>query len=221
MENKYLSPEYVATLETIDEPNKRRAWLLGDWDVVAGGMFDDLWETSTHVVKPFDIPQSWRIDRSYDWGSSKPFSVGWWAESDGSDVTLTDGSVRSTVRGDIFRIAEWYGCTNRPNEGLRMLGTEVAKGIIERELGLKIYKRVHPGPADNSIYDVENGNSVAASMGLPVNISGTKYPGVSWIRSDKSPGSRVAGWEKLRLYLKQAKFPCLLTTKGTSWNIYF
>jgi hypothetical protein len=214
MENKYLSPEYVATLESIDEPNKRRAWLLGDWDVVAGGMFDDLWDSSVHVVKPFEIPQSWRIDRSYDWGSSKPFSVGWWAESDGSDIILPDGSIKTTVRGDIFRISEWYGCTNRPNEGLRMLGTEVAKGIIERELAQKIYKRVHPGPADNSIYDVENGNSVAASMGLPVNIAGVKYPGVSWIRSDKSAGSRIAGWEKLRLYLKQAKHPCLLDDKG-------
>ena len=24
----------------------------------------------------------------FDWGSSKPFSVGWWAESDGSDVEI-------------------------------------------------------------------------------------------------------------------------------------
>jgi len=204
-ENKYLSPEYVASLETIDEPNKRRAWLMGDWDVVAGGMFDDLWDTKTHVVIPFKVPTSWRIDRSFDWGSSHPFSVGWWAESDGSNVVLNDGSVMSTIRGDIFRIAEWYGWNGRPNEGLRMLGEEIAKGIIERELTMGIYTRVHPGPADSSIYDVENGNSIAASMLKNVNIAGKNYPGVSWIRADKSPGSRVAGWEKMRLYLKNAK----------------
>lgn len=204
-ENKYLSPEYVATLESIDEPNKKRAWLMGDWDVVAGGMFDDLWDSRTHILPPFDIPATWRIDRSFDWGSSHPFSVGWWAESDGCDITLPDGSIRSTIRGDTFRIAEWYGWNGRPNEGLRMLANEVSKGIVERELAMKIYERVHPGPADGSIYDVENGNSIAASMAMPVKINGNTYPGVTWIRADKSSGSRKAGWEKMRLYMKQGK----------------
>lgn len=204
-ENKYLSPEYVATLESIDEPNKRRAWLMGDWDVVAGGMFDDLWDSRTHILEPFPIPDTWRIDRSFDWGSSHPFSVGWWAESDGCEITLPDGTKRSTIRGDIFRISEWYGWTGRPNEGLRMLAGDIAKGIIEREIAMGIYERVHPGPADNSIYDVENGNSIGASMANPVKINGNNYPGVMWIRSDKSAGSRKAGWEKMRLYMRQAK----------------
>jgi hypothetical protein len=204
-ENKYLSPEYVATLESIDEPNKRRAWLMGDWDVVAGGMFDDLWDSKVHIVEPFEIPSTWRIDRSFDWGSSHPFSVGWWAESDGCDITLADGSIRRTIRGDLFRINEWYGWNGRPNEGLRMLGGEIAKGIIEREVNWKIHSRCHPGAADNSIYDVENGNSIAASMANPIRINGNNYPGVMWTRSDKSSGSRKAGWEKIRLYLKQAK----------------
>jgi hypothetical protein len=203
-ENKYLSPEYVATLESISEPNKRRAWLMGDWDVVAGGMFDDLWDKNYHIVEPFEIPKQWRIDRSFDWGSSKPFSVGWWAESDGCDITLADGSKRRTIRGDLFRISEWYGSNGRPNEGLRLLGEDISKGIIERELKLDIYKRTHPGAADGSIYDIENGNSIAGSMRLPVKINGQTYPGVDWIRADKSPGSRIAGWEKVRLYLKQA-----------------
>jgi hypothetical protein len=204
-ENKYLSPEYVATLENITDPNKRRAWLMGDWDVVAGGMFDDIWDSKQHVVTPFSIPREWRIDRSFDWGSSKPFSVGWWAESNGCDITLADGTTRRTVAGDVFRIAEYYGCVkNRPNEGLRMLGEEIAKEIVFREIEMGIYNRVHPGPADNSIYDVENGNSIAASMRKPINIGGTNYAGVEWIRSDKSSGSRIAGWEKMRLYLKQA-----------------
>lgn len=204
-ENKYLTPEYVATLEKIDEPNKKKAWLLGDWDVVAGGMFDDLWDTSIHVVKPFDIPATWRIDRSFDWGSSAPFSVGWWAESDGCDVLLPDGTIRHTIRGDLFRIKEWYGSNGRPNEGLRLIGEDISKGIIEREIKSKLYGIVHPGSADGSIFDVENGNSIAGSMLKSVTIRGNKYPGVDWTRADKSAGSRIAGWEKLRLYLKHAK----------------
>lgn len=203
-ENKYLSPEYVAELETITDVNKRKAWLGGSWDIIAGGMFDDMWDSHTHVVAPFEIPDSWRIDRSFDWGSSAPFSVGWWAESDGSDVKMPDGTYRSTVRGDLFRIAEWYGWNGKANQGLRMLANDVAAGIVERELALGLHGRVRPGPADNSIWDVENGNSIAADMARAVKVKGKSYKGVNWIRSNKSPGSRKNGWERIRKMLKDA-----------------
>lgn len=200
-ENKYLSPQYIAELEKISDPNKRKAWLFGDWDVVAGGMFDAVWDSKYHVVEPFDVPESWRIDRSFDYGSSKPFSVGWWAQSDGSDLKLRNGKVRSTVKGDLFRIMEWYGSNGQANQGLRLLDHEIAAGIIEREIEADIYGRVNPGPADNSIWDVLNGNSIAAGMLKQVR---TKYgikPGIRWLRSDKSSGSRVAGWGKIHKLL--------------------
>jgi hypothetical protein len=130
--------------------------------------------------------------------------VGWWAESDGSDVQLPDGTWRSTVRGDTYRIAEWYGWTGKPNQGLRMLANDIAAGIIEREIALGIHARVNPGPADNSIWDTENGNSIAADMARPVKINGKPHPGVRWARSDKSAGSRKHGWERLRTYMKNA-----------------
>jgi len=214
-ENVYLAPEYIAELETITDQNKRKAWLMGDWDIVAGGMFDDVWDSMHHVIPPFDIPASWHIDRSFDWGSSKPFSVGWWARSDGSDVQLRDGTWRSTVRGDLFRISEWYGCNGKANQGLRMLASDVASGIIEREIKQSIHQRVRPGPADNSIWDTENGNSIGADMAKPGKLdNGTKHKGVNWIRSDKSSGSRKAGWEKVRTYLSNALPNYILNRKG-------
>lgn len=204
-ENKYLSPKYVAELEQITDKNKREAWLKGNWDIVAGGMFDDVWDSHHHVLKPFAIPATWRIDRSFDYGSSKPFSVGWWAESDGSDVQMPDGSWRSTVRGDTFRIAEWYGWSGKANQGINMLAADIAAGIIEREIKLGIHSRVKPGPADNSIWDaINSSSSIAGEMAKDVKIDGKRYPGVRWARSDKSPGSRKHGWEKVRKYLKQA-----------------
>lgn len=201
-ENKYLSPLYVAELEGITDKNKREAWLKGNWDIVAGGMFDDVWDRTQHAVKPFKVPLSWRIDRSFDYGSSAPFSVGWWAESDGSDYIDGDGKMRSSIRGDLFRIAEWYGTTGKANQGLRMLSTDIAAGIVERELYMNIHNRVRPGPADNSIWDVLDGNSFAAQMAKSVKVNGSTYRGVEWTHSDKSPGSRIAGWDKVRLYLK-------------------
>ena len=210
-ENKKLlsaDPGYISRMKaSARNEAEKKAWVFGSWDIVAGGMFDDVWEQSTHVLKEFDIPPSWSIRRSFDWGSSKPFSVGWWARSDGTDLTMRDGSTMSTVQGDLFRIKEWYGWTEVPNEGLRMLAIEVSKGIIERELDWGIHQRVRPGPADNSIFDVQNGVSIALDMQKPVRVGSVLHPGTSWTRSDKSPGSRKTGWERMRKYFKSAKRP--------------
>jgi hypothetical protein len=209
-ENKILltsDPGYIDRIKaSAENPAQLKAWLEGSWDVVAGGMFDDLWDPRIHVVKPFPIPPSWRIDRSFDWGSSKPFSVGWWAESDGSDVMTTRGVI-STVRGDLYRIGEWYGWNGKPNEGTRMLASDIATGIVQREKEMGIYGRVKPGPADSSIFDVVNGVSINNDMANPVRIEGQKYPGVAWERADKSPGSRKNGWQNIRRMLRNAERP--------------
>lgn len=203
-ENRYLSAKYVAELVMMSDKNKRAAWLNGSWDIVSGGMFDDVWDTAYNVVNAFLIPQTWRITRSFDWGSSKPFSVGWWATSDGSDVLLANGKVISTVRGDTFRIREWYGTTGKPNQGLQLLASEIAAGIIERELMWGIHGRVFPGAADSQIYEVQNGNSIAADMQKPQRVNGLIHPGIIWVPADKSSGSRINGWEICRKLVKNA-----------------
>jgi len=202
-------PGYIERIRaSARSPAEAAAWLDGSWDIVAGGMFDDVWDPRYHVVKPFPIPRSWRIDRSFDWGSSKPFSVGWWAESDGSDYVDADGNTRSSVRGDIYRIAEWYGWTGEPNEGVKYLATEVAKGIVQREVDWGIHKRVRPGPADSSIFDVQNGMCIADDMEEDVRLdNGRVYAGPRFERADKSAGSRKTGWEQMRKRLKAALPP--------------
>jgi hypothetical protein len=85
-----------------------------------------------------------------------------------------------------------------------MLANDVAAGIVERQQAMGIHGRVRPGPADNSIWDVENGNSIAADMARPVRVNGQMTKGVQWIRSNKSPGSRKAGWNSIRKMLKDA-----------------
>ncbi len=186
------------------------AWLNGSWKLIAGGMFSDVWLDEFNNVPRFEVPATWRIDRAFDWGSSRPFSVGWYAQSDGSDLTFPDGRVMSTVRGDVFRIEEWYGWTGRANDGLRLLAVDVAEGIVEREILWGWRKlgsrgsRVLPGPADSSIYTVENGRSIGIDMEKPVRIDGVVCSGVQWTRADKRPGSRKAGWEQMRAMIKAA-----------------
>lgn len=199
-------PTYKQTvIASAANPAMAKAWLHGSWDIVAGGMFGDVWVPSIHIVKRFEIPANWRMDRAFDWGSSKPFSVGWWAESDGSDYRDGDGRWRSSVRGDLFRFNEWYGMGPKANEGLQLLAVDISKGIVEREVKWGLQGKVRPGPADNSIFDVQNGMCIADDMERRVRLDdGREYPGVSWERSNKGPGSRKAGWEIMRKALKQA-----------------
>jgi hypothetical protein len=200
VENRILldaDPLYIQRIRAAAaNPQQIEAWLNGSWDITSGGMFDDLWDSMVHVVPRFQVPRSWIIDRSFDWGSSKPFSVGWWAESDGTDLVLPSGRVIRTVPGDLFRIAEWYGCQKgEENKGLHMLAGQIAEGIKFREISLGLAGRVKPGPADSSIFDEENGSCIARDMAVK---------GVKWERADKGPGSRKQGWQQIRKLLAGA-----------------
>ena len=199
-------PTYIAQIrDAARNPAELEAWLDGSWDIVAGGMFDDVWVEKYNLVPPFPIPPSWKLDRSFDWGSSSPFSVGWWAESDGSDYLDGNGQVRASVRGDLFRIDEWYGWNGQPNEGLKMLATDIAKGIIEREHERWPGLTFRAGPADTQIYQVVNGVCIAQDMSDSIRLSnGQIYPGPAWVQADKSPGSRKTGWEMVRKMIRNA-----------------
>jgi len=209
-ENKiFLSsnPDYMETLRTSARNQQElKAWVFGSWDIVAGGMFADLWNEKYHVIPPFQIPRNWRIDRSLDWGSSKPFSVGWYAESDGIPVVCpVTGELRGEIKGDVFRISEWYGTTGKPNEGIGLTGTEMGEGIRERELEMAfqgdVHKRVRPGPADHNIFG-EGGKTVSAKA--ETIHSKMMNVGVRFEKALKGPGSRKAGWQVCRDYLGNA-----------------
>jgi hypothetical protein len=209
--NKILlegTPEYLADMaRQATSDVQRRAWINGDWDIAAGGIFSDLYDRRYHVLNRFPIPKSWRIDRALDWGSSTPFCVLWFAESDGSDFQDAEGCWRSSLPGDIFVIYEWYGTAgNKPNEGLKLTCGEVAKGIIEREIEWQIYDRTYPGPADNQIHqELQVGQNLASDFAKPVRLDdGREFPGVEWTRSDKADGSRKTGCDMIRERLRRA-----------------
>lgn len=205
-ENKFLDPMYIALLMNIKDPNKKKAWVNGDWSVTSGGRFDHLWKEHVHVIKPFKIPVNWHVDRSHDWGESKPFSNLWFAEADGKECVI-DGKYCKYPLGTLFVIGEFYGCeVDDHNTGLKMSASNVAKivknideclidgnkvaaknkGEINYLAGIASNaRRVMPGPADNAIF---NKDDEQVSIG-----SKMEKQGVSWIESDKSPGSRIAG----------------------------
>jgi hypothetical protein len=201
-ENIYLTPEYISEIEGVKDKNKRKAWLHGDWNIVAGGALDDLWDETIHVVPRFKIPNSWKRTRAFDWGSSKPFSVGWWAIANGEDADLPGGLVFCPPRGSLIRFHEWYGGDEAAvNKGLNMSARTIARNIKEIESRLLqqgwINKYVLPGPADTAIFNKEriDVDSIAEDMARE---------GIEWERANKNPGTRIQGLQLLRDRLENA-----------------
>lgn len=156
-DNPYLSQDYIFELE--QKPKAlRQALLLGDWNAFEGQVFAE-WRDDpghyadrryTHVVAPFPIPAFWPRARSFDFGYTRPFSVGWWA---------TD------PEGRVYRYREWYG--GEGNVGLKLSAGDIARGIREaeeaeqQEAGQRLY---FAGVADPAIFDGSRGESIAAQM---------------------------------------------------------
>lgn len=192
-------PEYADRLLGLGDVALVRAMLDGDWNIVSGGALDDVW--TPRAIRPrFRAPAGWRVDRSFDWGSSKPFSVGWWAEADGTEAVMPDGTRWAPPRGSLVLIHEWYGAKG-PNEGLKMASKDIARGIlkIEDELiaGGWITAKPQPGPADNSI-------AAVSDPGTPTIADEMANAGVRWTESDKAPGSRKIGLDLFRSRLRES-----------------
>ena len=195
------TPEYATIITTAARnESERRAWLEGRWDIVAGGILDEAWILAEKYacVSAFRIPESWFIFRAYDHGESKPFSVGWYAISDG---TWDYPGLCPFIPGDIIRFHEWYGWAKEPNVGCGMTGREIAAGIVERQIAWGIHGRVNPGPADG-VWTLVNQQSIAEDMAKPVRIDGEWWNGVEWEQPNKGSGSRIAGADRMRQMLK-------------------
>lgn len=154
-------PGYAGKVSGLGSPELVRAMRDGDWNVVAGAFFPEI-STDLHVVAPRSLPSYWLKFRSFDWGSARPFSVGWW--------TVSDGELADFPRGAIIRYREWYGAQRDsigrtiPNTGLRMTAEQVADGIIDLERGDVTGKRTMAGVADPSIFAEDGGPSIADRM---------------------------------------------------------
>ena len=192
-------PDYIKQLDSL--PNKlKAAWRYGAWNVFEGMFFEEFRDDPTHyedrqythVIEPFEVPQGWKIYRSYDFGYAKPFSCAWWAVD---------------YDGVVYRILELYGCTNSPNEGVKWTPDVQFKEIskIEKEHPLLRGKTIN-GVADPSIWDGSRGESVAETA--------EKY-GVYFEPGDNE---RIAGWMQVRYRLQfdQNGYPMLYVFKNCS-----
>lgn len=194
-------PEYVRQLEALP-PKLREAWLFGRWDIFEGQFFEDFRVTPdpllcekagitsdealrqhrfTHVIPPFDLNKGdrrrWNIMRSYDFGYNKPFSLGYWAMD---------------PDGVLYRIAEIYGCTDTPNEGVRQTPDEQFRRIaaFEREHPWLRGRKITDSVADPSIWDASRGESIAETA--------ARY-GIYFTPGDNQ---RIPGWMQVHYRLQ-------------------
>ena len=174
-------PTYVLRLRQSGSEALVKAWLEGNWDIVDGAFFDEFSEEE-HVVPANDfvpmINPGMTLFRAFDWGSYRPFSVGWYAVLD-RDYKLPSGKL--LPRFAIVKFQEWYGAKG-PNMGLKLTADLVAEGITIREKG----RRIRYGTADPSIFIRDGGPSIGETMAVHK---------VMWRRADNK---RKTGWEQLR-----------------------
>jgi len=182
-DNPSVNPEeYAATLSFLP-PRMIKALLEGDMDQVIGSYFPDL-QRDVHLIKNIALPDYLTRMMSMDWGSAgeaDPFSIGWWAVSDGnvSANLAVSGEVIKIPRNAIICYRTYRG-HGRPKTTVK----EVAKGIKFREL------------KDPPIVQRVVGGDIKKDMGLGVTIfeEFSKY-GIHFARADMR---RVHGWQQLQ-----------------------
>lgn len=187
-DNKILldaDPGYIARLKDLGNEELVRAYLDGDWNVIAGAYFPEF-SPLRHIIRPFEIPKGWVRFRAMDWGSAKPFCVLWFA--------VSDGSVYPLPRGALICYREWYGMKPHDiNVGLKLTAEEVADGILEREPNTKdepLVEKIDMSVIDPSAFKEDGGPSIASR------IAGRK------VYFQPADNARKPGWDAVRQRLK-------------------
>lgn len=182
-------PGYERRLQGAGSATFVRAIKDGDWSIIEGAFFPEF-SAPSHVVAPIRLPAHWTRFRACDWGSAKPFSVGWYA--------VSDGELTQFPRGALIKYREWYGMKDgQPNVGLKLTAEEVGKGIRERE---QPGEKVEYGVLDPSAFAENGGPSIASRLGVFFRAADNKRVARS---------GALGGWDQLRARLKGDERPML------------
>lgn len=186
-------PNYIARLTGLGNEALVKAMRDGDWDVVAGAAFEHL-SRDRHCIRPFEIPEWWTKWTSLDWGSSKPYAVGWYTINEETLILKARGNYPEVVigKGSIIMYRELYGWNGTPDCGSREESWEVAKKIAEIEEGERISYRI----ADSAMWAVHDGASIATRFMDALEQFGATCPTM-----EKSLKDRVANYQEIRARL--------------------
>ncbi len=163
---------YLAFLMGLPE-KIRKAWLDGDWDILAGQYFSEF-DRSIHVVEPFKIPKHWRIESGLDWGySPDPWACVWYAIDEHGDIV-------------VFREAT----------GNRQVPSEVEERILYLSDG-RPPRDVIGAP---SMWGSRDGDSTAAKFGKINLAKGDNARIQGWMRIHEYLRMGPRGYPRLRIF---------------------
>lgn len=145
--NAEFRRDQEATLR--NQPSHLRAMLLdGDWYVVAGAFFAEVWDSARMVIKPFKIPSGWRRLRSGDWGYKEPCVILWWTVSPDGELICyrerTFNGPKAEERLDAYGVAHRIREIERANGEWNLLrDCSRLTGFMDNQLW---EERGHRGP---------------------------------------------------------------------------
>lgn len=190
-------PDYISNLYLSGPPWLVRAWLDGDWDVLAGGYLEGIWQSERHVVKPFSPPQHWPRWRALDWGFAKPYAIGYFTQD--------------PITEKIFMYRELYGWGGGENIGSREDAIEVKTKLWEIEkLEVAAECQFLKNPAGTDLWTRQG-----TSTSIEEVFRKEKFKGptgqlvdyrVKWQQQRVGPGERIAYNALVVKTLKQNQF---------------
>lgn len=183
-------PEYISRVMGMGDPEVVKAYINGDWSCVEGAALPTF-SREKHVKESHLMPSFQKIHVAYDYGFSAPYSVLFFFVHNGESDTDWN-----PPKGSLVICGEIYGDDGKEN-GLREDVGITAKKIL-RFFSTVFEGTMYPGPADNAIFNKEQGPSIAESMSAATNGK------VTFVKSDKSPGSRIGGLAVIRRLLENA-----------------
>ena len=178
LENEYMNVEYLATLNNIVDPERRRQLLMGDWTAKAGQYFKE-WNFHKHTCPDFIIPRHWKRYRTIDWGySPHPAVCKWYAVDE---------------FGKVYSYRE-----------LRMFETvpsEVGKEILKRSVYMDSEDgKIEPEKYEWTAYDPncnrksEGGRTIIQNIGIPgILADNARVPG--WLCLRELYNHTLKSWE--------------------------
>lgn len=186
-DNPHLSVGYEAELRLAPE-HLRRAFLDGDWDVVEGSFFGDVFDPAIHVIDDLGpteirIPSNWPVFRCADWGSRNPAACYWvTVDNDGLLVVLDElygpGETPDRWARRVLALEEKWGWTEKPKSWATadMVSVSKLSGVLDPSC----FKA-----------DTAGGPTIAEKL---------FESGLNWFEADNE---RKAGWVELRRRLME------------------
>lgn len=156
-DNPFIDANYISTLNSLEDPNERRALLFGDWSIASGTLFEHSFKRHHNVIESIELPEGSVIQRSMDFGSSAPSAILYYYTCRESETLKVNGEYKTFPEGTMFFIDEIYSCDPEDyTKGVNVEDTELGRIMKQFEKAAFPKFTVTPGAGDGHMFNVDN-----------------------------------------------------------------